>query len=127
LLDITGQTDHRTPSTRAGDKLRGALVCLMVCLFCAVTHPSATRGNQLLPQQTDQESTSEEIHEGNVKKVEMIAASKRKALHQRLLTLARTAVRAVFRRVDERRSTIALCWNARTYRRRGPPSYILPS
>jgi hypothetical protein len=127
LRDITSQTNHRTLSPRAGDKLRVVFVCLLVCLFGVTTHQLTTRGNQLLPEQTEQESGSEEIHEGNVKKFEMVAASKRKALHQRLLTLTRSINRAVFLRVDERRSAIALCWNARTYRRRGPPSSITPS
>lgn len=127
LRDITGPANYRRPSPRAVDKLRVAFVCLMVCFFCITTHQFTPRGHQLLPQQTEQESNSEEIHEGNVKKFETLAASRRKVLHERLLTLTRSIERAVFIRVNQQRSTIALCWNARTYRRRGPPSAILPS
>jgi hypothetical protein len=104
--------------------LRAAFVCLTVCLLCTTTHQLSTRGNLLLPQQTDQESTNEELHEGKVKATELMTASRRKALHQRLLTLGRIVKRPVFYGVNERRPALALCRSADTYRRRGPPLSI---
>jgi hypothetical protein len=128
LLGITEQTNQQTLSTRGGSKLRVLLACLMVFFFCASTRHFTTHGNQLLPQQTDQESTGEEIHAGKVKEHEVTAASARKALHQVLRPLIAAYENATVTGACERRPTIALRWSAHAYGRRGPPSsYILSS
>ena len=122
LRKATGHTNRHALSPRAGEKLRAAFVCLVVCFFAATTHQFTARGNQLLPQQTDQEAAREEVNEVSIKASETTAAPRRKALRQRLLRLEPAINRGLLSRVGERRPAIALRWSAHTDRHRGPPS-----
>ncbi|HEX8140032.1 MAG TPA: hypothetical protein VF544_20895 [Pyrinomonadaceae bacterium] len=118
---MTEGLKRQTPSRRARPALRAASVCLLVALFCVTAQQLSTRANLLLPQQAEQEFPGEEIQEGKVKAVELTAASRRKALPQSLRALAPALNRALFQRIEERRSAVAFHRSAHTYRRRGPP------
>jgi hypothetical protein len=121
---MTEENGRHTQPRRAGDVLRAALVCLLVLLFCLTAQQFSTRAKLLPPQQTEQESPSEEIQEGKVKAVELIAASRRKALPHSLRALVPALNRALFPRIEERRSAMSLHWSAHAYRRRGPPRRV---
>jgi len=124
MRDVMEESGRHIQSRRAVKMLRSVLVCLLVLLFCVTTQQFSTRANLIAPQQTEQESSNEEIQEAKVKAVNLIAASRRKALPQSLRALAPALSRALFPSIEERRSAAAFHWSAHTYRRRGPPRRV---
>jgi hypothetical protein len=124
LRDGIVQTEDCRLSQRRGGRWSAALTCLVIAVFCVGTFQLPARSNQAQPRQLEEEET----HESNVKESRATNTAKLKVpRHSRLLLPLSEAEPDVFLPPNGRYLDVGDCWNAHSYRRRGPPPSFLLS